>query len=50
MAIQVVLIVEDEEEAWTFVRDIADHSGRPLLTPIQENAVHVSVVSVERVD
>lgn len=46
VAFLVLLDFVNEEEALTFVDDILENVGKAVLTPVQENNVHPTVVGV----
>lgn len=49
MTVFVLLRIKDHGEAETFLRDLAEYPDDPLLTPVQENTVYVTVESWDTV-
>lgn len=44
MARHILLEIANNKEADQLVADILAHPGKPLLSPVQENEVHVQVI------
>lgn len=40
----VLLRIEDDDEAQRLLDDMQEYPGSPLLTPVQENTVHATLV------